>query len=219
MLRLLLTGTTFGLAAGLSPGPILALVVAQTLRYGLREGLKVSLAPILTDLPIVTLCIIVLSHVPNVGSALAWISIAGGAFVTWLGILSLRVNVAQTGSSAAPNSIRKAVAINLLNAHVYLFWLTVGAPIILKASESGVAMAACFIVPFYVCLCGSKMLLAVLVNRSRGFLKGSVYAWSLRVLGMALIVFGLWLILDGLVLFSRPTGAGLDQGGGLLRDH
>ena len=197
MLRLLLTGTTFGLAAGLSPGPILALVIAQTLRYGVREGLRVSLAPLVTDLPIVTLCVLALSHAPHLEAALAWISLAGGAFVVWLGIQSLRVNLAQSDLPQAPNSIRKAIAINFLNAHVYLFWLTVGAPTVLKASEGGAAMAAAFIVPFYICLCGSKMLLAVLVNRSRGFLKGSAYIWTLRVLGFALIAFGAWLIRDG----------------------
>jgi len=60
-LQLLATGIAFGSAGGLSPGPTMTLVVAQTLRHGLREGLKVAIAPLLTDAPIVILAI---SHGP-----------------------------------------------------------------------------------------------------------------------------------------------------------
>ena len=48
-----LFGVVFGLAAGLMPGPLLALVIQQTLRHGPGEGIKVAAAPLLTDLPIV----------------------------------------------------------------------------------------------------------------------------------------------------------------------
>ena len=34
-----LSGVVFGLVAGLTPGPLLVLVVRQTLCYGTREGL------------------------------------------------------------------------------------------------------------------------------------------------------------------------------------
>ena len=37
-----LSGGLFGLAAELSPGPLLVLVIQQTLRYGTSEGLKVA---------------------------------------------------------------------------------------------------------------------------------------------------------------------------------
>ncbi|MCW5978549.1 MAG: LysE family translocator [Bryobacteraceae bacterium] len=207
MLPYVLSGATFGLAAGLSPGPILALVVSQTLRYGVREGFKVSLAPLLTDLPIVTLCVLGLSRVADLGAALAWISLAGGAYVAWLGVQSLRTQGVDNASAPAPRSVRKAMAINFLNAHVYLFWLTVGAPMVLKAAEGGAHFAAGFIAPFYVCLCGSKMALAALVNRSRGFLKGRTYVWTLRALGAALIAFGLWLIAEGARALSASCGA------------
>ena len=40
-----LSGGLFGLAAELSPGPLLVLVIQQTLRYGTSEGLKVAGAP------------------------------------------------------------------------------------------------------------------------------------------------------------------------------
>ena len=45
LLSFLAVGVTFGLAGGLAPGPITALVIGQTLRYGRSEGVKVALAP------------------------------------------------------------------------------------------------------------------------------------------------------------------------------
>ena len=47
------SGILLGLSGGLSPGPLTALVISQTLRFGAREGMLVALAPILTDGPLV----------------------------------------------------------------------------------------------------------------------------------------------------------------------
>jgi hypothetical protein len=46
-------GIIFGLSAGLAPGPLLMLVISDTLRHGIKAGVKVALAPVITDLPII----------------------------------------------------------------------------------------------------------------------------------------------------------------------
>jgi len=43
-LAYLLPGLALGLSAGISPGPLLTLVMTQTLKHGKGEGVKVSLA-------------------------------------------------------------------------------------------------------------------------------------------------------------------------------
>ena len=50
-------GTLFGLAAGFSPGPLTVLVIGETLRHGLRSGLQVAIAPVLTDIPVILLTV------------------------------------------------------------------------------------------------------------------------------------------------------------------
>jgi len=193
------TGLTLGLAAGLSPGPLLAFLVTQTLRYGVREGLLVALAPVLTDAPIVAASLLVLSRVAGRESLLAVISLAGGCYVIWQGIESLRPRRVVVGEGAAsPHSIRKALAINLLNPHVYLFWATVGAPTVLRAARDGWAPAVGFVAGFYLLLCGSKAVLALLVHRSRKFMQGTVYRRTVQALGLALTGFGIWLAGEGL---------------------
>ncbi len=39
----LISGIILGLAAGTSPGPLLALVFSETLKYGKKEGIKIAL--------------------------------------------------------------------------------------------------------------------------------------------------------------------------------
>ena len=58
-------GVVMGLSAGFSPGPLLALVLSHTVRYGVREGVKIALAPLLTDLPIILVSMLVLTKLSN----------------------------------------------------------------------------------------------------------------------------------------------------------
>ncbi len=198
-----MTGLTLGLAAGVSPGPLLALLVAQTMRYGVREGAKVALAPVLTDAPIVAVCLLILSRLSKAHLVLGWISILGGAYVCWLGVLSLRTRSVTLGEGdATPHSVRKAFFVNLLNPHVYLFWLTAGSSLVLRAARESLATAVLFVAGFYLMLCGSKIVMAVLIHRSRGFLKGKAYLSTVRLLGVALLGFAGWLIWEGIISFS-----------------
>ena len=101
-------------------------------------------------------------------------------------------------SAPDPNSFRKGVVTNALNPHPYVFYMTVGAPIIFKGINQNVVSALLFVGAFTFFLVGSKVLLAMVVEKSRLFLKGSVYIWVMRTLGILLIFFSLVLFRDGL---------------------
>ena len=51
-------GAFLGFSRGLAPGPLLALLLAQTLRHSPREGCKVVLAPRFTDAPIIVVTLV-----------------------------------------------------------------------------------------------------------------------------------------------------------------
>lgn len=55
MIDFLTIGAALGLSAGLAPGPLLTLVISETLQHGVKSGVKVALAPVITDLPITLL--------------------------------------------------------------------------------------------------------------------------------------------------------------------
>jgi len=196
-----------GIAAGLSPGPLLALVISQTLRYGRREGLRVAVAPLISDVPVVLSCLFVLARVSVLGPVLAWVSILGGVFVAYLGFESFRASgIDLSAQSTQPRSLTKAVLLNLLNPHVYLFWATVGGPMLLKGLGRHDSSALAFTGGFYACLVGSKVLLAVLVSRSRNVVTGRGYRFAIRVLGVLLFGVAVWMLAGGIVSLSAPAG-------------
>ena len=205
-LELLGVGAAFGLAAGLSPGPLLAFVIAQTVRHGTREGLKVAAAPLITDAPIVLLSLLVLSRVGS-DAILGVVALAGGGFVAFLAVEDLRATRLEVSPAIAPaRSWRQGATVNALSPHPWVFWITVGAPILLVASVGGVAGPAAFLAGFYVCLVGSKVAVAAAVGASRGALTGRAYPWVMRVLGAVLLVFSVVLVREGLILLGVVAG-------------
>lgn len=198
MFAFLSAGIVYGLSAGLSPGPLQALVISQTLRHGAKEGVRVAFAPLITDLPIILLSIFALTRLAHSQALLGLVSIAGGLYVVFLAYESFRTgSLDETVGTAAPKSISKGATVNVLNPHPYLFWLTVGGPYIVQAWAATPLAAAAFLSGFYTCIVGSKVLLAVLAGKSRRLLSGKVYQYVMRGLGVLLLVFAFLLLEDG----------------------
>jgi threonine/homoserine/homoserine lactone efflux protein len=203
MISALTTGILFGLSSGLAPGPLLALVVAQTLKHDANEGMKVAAAPLLTDLPIILVSVFILTRFLNYRGILGGISLLGGIYVSYLAYESLKTKpVTFSVSETEPHSFRKGWWVNTLSPHPYLFWITVGTPFILKSWEQGLLPPATFVLSFFVSLVGSKMLLALFIGRSRSFLTRSTYLWVMRSLGAILTLFALFLFKEGLTFLE-----------------
>ncbi|MBX5451953.1 LysE family translocator [Thermogemmatispora sp.] len=211
MLTALFLGISYGFTAGISPGPMLGLVITQTLQHGWRAGNLVALAPLLTDLPIILLAVLLISQLPI--SALGWLAVAGGLFVLYLGcetaLTAYRYGHTSFSSQTLPSSastghargpvLWRAVVTNALNPHPYLFWGTVGAQLLIRNyEEQGAAGPALLLLSFYACLVGTKLGIAGIVNRSRHWLQGPVYRWVLFLSALLLMALGLWLLTEGL---------------------
>ena len=199
MLTYLFSGMVFGLSAGLAPGPLLTLVISETLKGGLKAGIRVSFAPLITDLPIVVLTLVVISKLTHFNIVLGLISLFGAAFVAYLGYESFcSKEIPVSSGDADLQSLKKGVITNLLNPHPYLFWFSVGSPMVVRAFSANVFSAAAFICSFYVLLVGAKVALAVLISSSRSLLLGNAYQYTMKILGMILLLFAAFLLWDGL---------------------
>ncbi len=64
---------------------------------------------------------------------------------------------------------------------LHLFWLTVGAPTMTREAAVDGRAAAAFLLSFYLCLLGAKVLLAILVGRSRHLLGSRGYLLTVRL--------------------------------------
>lgn len=204
----LVVGAVLGLSAGFAPGPLLALVISETLRHGVGSGVKVALAPVVTDLPIIVLTLLVLSKLSDYHAVLGLFSFAGGFFILSMGYESLRTTGFDLQfRETEAKSLLKGILTNVLSPHPYLFWISVGGPTMTKALDTGLLAPAAFIAGFYACLVGSKIVLAVLVGKSRSFFRGRAYVWTMRLLGVALVALALLLFHDGLKLAGLlPAG-------------
>src|SRR6266852_651040 len=203
MLAYLLQGIVLGFTAGISPGPMLGLVINQTLKHGWRAGSVTALAPLLSDMPIIILMVFVLGHLPQL--MLHVLSLLGGAFVVYLGIETMRgikSHIAVDKEVRPGRVLLPAVATNFMNPHPYLFWATVGGTLLLQSfAVGGIVTSAAFLLSFYTLLVGAKLGIVFLVSRSQSWLKGRMYRVLLIGSGMLLIGLGLLLIWEG--LFSK----------------
>ena len=201
MVELLIAGIILGLYSGFSPGPLLVLVISQTLTHGYMEGVKVALVPVITDLPIILISIVLLSVVSGYNFIIGSISILGGLYVLYLAYGSIKTKgLTSNFDIEEPKSLKKGIIVNLLNPSPYLFWITVGGPILITAYTRDIASPLLFITGFYTFLVGSKIVLAYATGKSRDFLIGTSYVYIMRILGVFLIIFALYLINEGIQL-------------------
>lgn len=191
-------GATLGFTAGISPGPLLALVVAESARHGWRGGVPLAFAPLLTDGPIVAAAVLLLSRLPaQVPQALG---VVGGLFVAHLGVQTLRdrptLPTARPGGAAVGRQALKGLVVNLLNPHPYLFWGLVGAPLLVTAGAAGLAAPLGFLLGFYTTIVGSKAAIALLVDQGVLRLGSRLYRALLLASGAALVLLGLALVAE-----------------------
>ena len=203
MIAFLSAGIALGLYAGFSPGPLLALVISQTIKHGPKEGVKVALAPIMTDFPILLVSTTLLIRLSDYKMILGIVSILGALFLVYLAYGSIKtrgveVNIDQEG----PYSFIKGAIVNALSPSPYVFWITIGAPTIIKGLAESYIAPLLFVGSFLGCLVGSKCLLAVIAGKSKHFLTGRPYFYIMRALGIVLLAFAFVLFKDGLRLLK-----------------
>ena len=202
MIGFLSAGITLGLYAGFSPGPLIALVISQAIKHGPKEGVKVAVAPLMTDFPILLVSTFLLNRFSNYTVILGVVSILGALFLVYLAFTSMKtkgfeVNMAE---EEAPYSFIKGAVVNALSPNPYLFWITIGAPTVIRGFAESYAAPLPFVGGFLGCLVGSKCLLAVMAGRAKHFLTGKAYVYIMRTLGIALLAFAFFLFRDGLRL-------------------
>ncbi len=199
IIEFLAMGSFLGLAAGMSPGPLLAVTISETLQHGKWEGIKVAVSPLITDLPIILAVLFVLSHLTNSDFFIGIIAFFGASYLIYSGIESLKIKKDSVELNLnKKDALKKGVIVNFGNPHPYVFWLSIGGPIIFKSFNIHIWATILFIAGFYIFLVGSKVVVALIVERSKYFINSKYYFTIIRVLGIAQIVFGLTFIKVGL---------------------
>lgn len=196
----LLQGIGYGFAAASQPGPFQTYLISQSLTRGWRRALPAALAPLVSDGPIVTLCLLALSQVP------VWMErvlyVAGGLFILYLAYSAykswrdLDMNVPQA-ESAGQQSVLKAALMNVIGPGPYIFWTLVTGPILIKGWHESPVNGIGFLAGFYIAMI-SSLATIILVFGMASKLGTKVNRAMIGISAIALFVFGVFQLWKGM---------------------
>ncbi len=192
MSEYVLSAFIFGLTAGFKPGPLGIVVIQQTLTHGLKYGIRASLAPIITDGPIIFAALAILTQFKDIALFVGILSFIGGLYLLWLSLKILKLKEINVSKSlGTPTSLGTAIKVNLLSPNPYLFWFTVGGTYLARGNQ---AESVAFVVVAIGTLVLAKMVVAWVASNFRELLDSQAYLWVMRVLGGMLSIFGLLML-------------------------
>ncbi|MDA3953239.1 MAG: LysE family transporter [Bacteroidales bacterium] len=198
MFEYLIAGITLGFVAGISPGPLLVLVITETIKYNRKEGIKIALIPLISDLPIVLFSVFVVFKLSSSNILLGIISLLGTIFLLYLAWDNIKTKAIEVSlNNERSNTLKKGIIANFLSPHPYLFWMLVGAPLSIKAYNQSLIAAVLFVAGFYVFIVGTKIAIAFVSDKSKNILTSKSYIIIVKTLGFVLLIFAIILIVDG----------------------
>ena len=197
----ILQGVGYGIAAASQPGPFQTYIISQTLTRGWKRTLPAALAPLVSDGPIILLCVLVLSQVPK------WMErglyIAGGLFILYVAYGIFRswshfdLSIDSAAETGTQQSILKAAMMNALNPNPYIFWTLVTGPILLSGWRESPVNGIGFLAGFYLTMIAGLIAVILIFGVARG-LGPKFNRVMLGVSAMALFCFGLYQLWLGL---------------------
>jgi threonine/homoserine/homoserine lactone efflux protein len=196
----LLQGIGYGFAASSQPGPLQTYLISQTLTRGWKQTLPAVLAPLISDGPIIAICLFVLSQIP------AWFQrglyIAGGLFILYLAYGTYKswknFNPQMPSASTEQPDVLKTAFMNFLNPGPYLFWSMISGPILIKGWRETPGHGLSFLLGFYLTLIGGYAI-TVLVFGLAQKLGPRVNHVMLGISAIALFGFGLYQLWQGMI--------------------
>ena len=191
ILGLAFAGATLGVVEGIKPGPLLTMVIRETLSGGLRAGLWTAAAPIFTDGPLVIFSLFAAAWLAEDQTLLFLVTAAGAAFLAWMGIQCFYLEPPDINAGAPPptGSFLRGVLTNLLNPNVYVFWFLIGGPLMASAIEETIIAPIAYAVTFLVTIMLTKAAIAYAVHRAGGRISPVAYRRLLAFCGVAMLLF------------------------------
>lgn len=194
MFAYLTRGLVLGFSAAAQPGPFQAYLLSQTITNGWRRTLLAAFAPLLSDGPIILLVLLVLTRTPD--WFLNGMQVLGGLFLLYLAWGAYRsykntVSMESLPTSTTNQSILKAALMNGLSPNPYIFWGTIGGPLLIAGWRQSPTHGISFMAGFYVMLIGGFMGFVALFGIAKN-LDPRISRLLSIASAVALLIFGLY---------------------------
>ena len=200
-----LTSFGVGFSGAAAPGPLLAFTIRESVRSGFRAGPLVAAGHVLLELPLVVGLAWGLGGFLNRDPVVAGISLAGGAFLLWMGGgLVLRpgrhlpeADRKGVGSGGLHRTVFGGVVISLANPFWTIWWATIGLGFLAWAQESGQAGVGAFYVGHALSDFVWYTFVAVAVVSGGRVMGPRLYRGLLMGCGLFLVALGVWFLVVG----------------------
>lgn len=193
-------------SGALAPGPLFLVTITQGLESGTKSGIIFSIAHTIIEFTLVMLLALGFLNVASEPAVRFAVGIAGGAALIVFGVMQIqssfnKTNETKTEKTASRNLFVIGMALTGLNPYFIIWWLTIGANLIILALEflglGGVIfMYICHVWIDYVWL----TLVSGFAKKSAKFLHHKLYRLMIAVFGIVLIFFGLSFLINALFI-------------------
>ncbi len=195
----LITGLILGLTAGISPGPLMAVLISEILKGNLKNGLIISTIPVITDIPLILITIFILKKFENIEPIISLLYFIGGIILIYFGYKDISTNKIEISDSSEISSFKKGIITNLSNPHPYIFWIFIGVPFMMKG---GIVEITAFISGFFTGIVSVKVGIALMVEKGKSIVDSKFYLYLIKISGLILIIFGLWFLYQSIDIYT-----------------
>ena len=190
-----------GLLLTIMVGPILFALIQAGIERGFRAGAMIGLGIWVSDLIFILFAYFGISYLLNI---LEWqgfeltLGIAGGIVLIFTGIITILNKPPEIGKSSALSKSyfalwMKGFLINTVNPFTVFFWATVMTTIVAKDELNG-EHATFFFSGIMGTIIITDSLKVLLAKAIRQWLKPKHILWTRRISGIALVIFGIALM-------------------------
>jgi len=184
-------------SGALAPGPLFFVTITHGAKSGAKSGILFSIAHTIVEFTLVMLLAIGLLSITNEHTIRLVVGTAGGAALIVFGVMQIRGSLhesdeTKSGHGATRNLFLIGLALTGLNPYFIVWWLTIGANLILLSLEFAglggvIFMYACHVWVDYAWL----TLISGFAKKGDKILRFKWYRVLITVFGAILIYFGL----------------------------
>jgi threonine/homoserine/homoserine lactone efflux protein len=191
----LVAGILIGLSLAVPPGPVNAVIAAESVKKSYVNGIKVGLGALTADATFLVIALIGVAVLFNNDTVKTVVSLAGGLILAYmaLGILKdFRKPIKEGGKKDIKNYYLTGVAIGFTNPAAILWWITAGAVLIASTDIAGIAG---FFIGVILWVTSFSVTLHYAKSKALW-----VYPAVMLVSGLVLLFFGIIIMYNGVML-------------------
>jgi threonine/homoserine/homoserine lactone efflux protein len=208
MLAALGTVVVTSLSGVMAPGPMFTATLAKSLKSP-WAGVQVSLGHAVIEVPLIILIYFGLAQFFENITVQLVLGVLGGGMIIWMavGLFRSRSEVARGGKDTTYSAFVAGIFMSGLNPFFLVWWVTVGALLLMNFLDAvGTWGLPLFIVVHWLCDLAWLSLVSFTVYRTHSFWGQRVQEWVFIVLSLALLYFGVYFIVKGIINYVEAAG-------------